>query len=126
MIALKNVLVATDFSEPSESALVYGRALARTFGATLHVVHVSRTFAYTMTGDVAAAGYTALMNDLDDGGAEGARSNGQGRRPSGARRQSRADDVDAPGAGNRAVRDDDERSTSSSWARTGAAHSRTS
>jgi nucleotide-binding universal stress UspA family protein len=40
MIALKNVLVATDFSEPSRTALEYGRAFARTFGATLHVVHV--------------------------------------------------------------------------------------
>jgi nucleotide-binding universal stress UspA family protein len=40
MIALKHILVATDFSEPSDAALAYGRALARTFGATLHVVHV--------------------------------------------------------------------------------------
>ena len=40
MITLKNVLVATDFGEASETALVYGRDLARTFGATLHVLHV--------------------------------------------------------------------------------------
>ena len=40
MIALKNIVVATDFSEPSDAALAYGRALARTFGATLHLVHV--------------------------------------------------------------------------------------
>jgi nucleotide-binding universal stress UspA family protein len=40
MIALSTVLVATDFSEPSEKALAYGRALARNFGAALHVVHV--------------------------------------------------------------------------------------
>jgi nucleotide-binding universal stress UspA family protein len=40
MIALKNVLVATDFGEPSDAALVYGRALAKAFGATLHVLHV--------------------------------------------------------------------------------------
>lgn len=40
MIALKKVLVATDFSEPSEAALAYGRELARTFGATLTVLHV--------------------------------------------------------------------------------------
>ena len=39
MIALKNILVATDFSEPSDAALAYGRELARTFGA-LHLVHV--------------------------------------------------------------------------------------
>jgi universal stress protein A len=40
MIALKNILVATDFSEPSAVALNYGRDLARTFHARLHVLHV--------------------------------------------------------------------------------------
>jgi nucleotide-binding universal stress UspA family protein len=40
MIALKNVLVATDFGEAAGVALTYGRALARTFGGALHVVHV--------------------------------------------------------------------------------------
>ena len=40
MILLKQVLVATDFSPPSEAALAYGRALARTFGASLHVLHI--------------------------------------------------------------------------------------
>jgi nucleotide-binding universal stress UspA family protein len=40
MIALKKILVATDFSEPSEAALAYGRELARTFGASLTVLHV--------------------------------------------------------------------------------------
>ena len=41
MILIKNVLVATDFSEPSNAALNYGRELARTFAATLHVLHVA-------------------------------------------------------------------------------------
>jgi len=40
MIALKHVLVATDFSPPSDVALAYGRALAERFGATLHLLHV--------------------------------------------------------------------------------------
>ena len=40
MIKITNVLVATDFSETSTSALNYGREFARTFGATLHVMHV--------------------------------------------------------------------------------------
>jgi nucleotide-binding universal stress UspA family protein len=40
MTALKNILVATDFSEPSAVALNYGRDLARSYDATLHVVHV--------------------------------------------------------------------------------------
>jgi nucleotide-binding universal stress UspA family protein len=40
MVALKHILVATDFGEPAGVALDYGRELARAFGATLHVVHV--------------------------------------------------------------------------------------
>ena len=40
MVVLKNILVATDFSEPSAIALDYGRDLARSYGATLHVFHV--------------------------------------------------------------------------------------
>jgi len=40
MIVLKKILVATDFSEPSEAALAYGREFARTFGAQLIVANV--------------------------------------------------------------------------------------
>ena len=40
MIKITNVLVATDFSDTSAPALIYGREFARTFGATLHVLHV--------------------------------------------------------------------------------------
>lgn len=40
MIAIKQIVVATDFSEPADTALTYGRNFARTFSATLHVVHV--------------------------------------------------------------------------------------
>jgi len=41
MIVLRNILVATDFSETSDAALRYGRDLARTFGATLHLLNVA-------------------------------------------------------------------------------------
>jgi nucleotide-binding universal stress UspA family protein len=40
MIALRTVLVATDFSEPSDVAIAYGRVLANAFDATLHLLHV--------------------------------------------------------------------------------------
>jgi len=40
MIMLQQILVATDFSEPSSAALAYGRDLARTFGARLQLLHV--------------------------------------------------------------------------------------
>ncbi len=54
MIQIKNVLVATDFSEPSEAALQYGRELAHTFNATLQVLHVTDNL-YTVYGGEAYA-----------------------------------------------------------------------
>ncbi len=50
MITLKNVLVATDFSEPSDTALTYGRELAGRFDAKLHVLHVVQNIYVTMVG----------------------------------------------------------------------------
>jgi nucleotide-binding universal stress UspA family protein len=50
VISLKNILVATDFGDPAASALVYGRQLARTFGATLHVVHVVEDISGRLSG----------------------------------------------------------------------------
>ena len=67
MITLKNILVATDFSEPAEAALTYGQALARTFNAMLHVVHVvgnvSR-IAYGADGYVVAL--PEMQQEVDD------------------------------------------------------------
>src|SRR4051794_33960852 len=40
MLSIKHVLVPTDFSEPSQDALAYGKEFARTFEATLHILHV--------------------------------------------------------------------------------------
>jgi nucleotide-binding universal stress UspA family protein len=40
MIALKRILVPTDFSVCSDAALKYGRALTEAFGATLHLLHI--------------------------------------------------------------------------------------
>jgi len=68
MILLKNVLVATDFSEGSDAALTYGRALARNFGATLHVLHV----ADDLSTRAAGAGeylmdYADAQREIEDG-----------------------------------------------------------
>jgi nucleotide-binding universal stress UspA family protein len=52
MIVLERILVATDFSDASAAALDYGRSLARTFGASLHVLHVrENTFLRPVPGD---------------------------------------------------------------------------
>lgn len=40
MIALHRILVPTDFSECADAAMRYGLELARTFDATLHLLHV--------------------------------------------------------------------------------------
>lgn len=39
-MVIKKILVATDFSEPSSVALAYGRDLAKSYGAQLHLLHV--------------------------------------------------------------------------------------
>ena len=67
MIALKNILVATDFSQPSDAALLYGRALARNFNATLHVVHVVGTISSVVYGaDAYAASIPELQQEVED------------------------------------------------------------
>ena len=66
MISLKNVLVATDFSEPSATAMNYARELARTFGATLHVVHVvENVYAHSAGGELGVTDFAPFMQDLE-------------------------------------------------------------
>jgi nucleotide-binding universal stress UspA family protein len=61
MIALKKVLVATDFGPASESALRYGQALARAFGAELHVLHVVENI---VTRAMDGYGYAAIAPEV--------------------------------------------------------------
>jgi nucleotide-binding universal stress UspA family protein len=63
MIAPTNILVATDFGEPAQTALAYGRALAQTFGASLHVLHVrENVFFRPIAGDPHALQQAAVSN----------------------------------------------------------------
>jgi universal stress protein A len=64
MVVLKNILVATDFSEPSAVALAYGRDLARSYGATLHVLHIVEDVMMRYTPEVAFA-IPDLQRDLE-------------------------------------------------------------
>jgi nucleotide-binding universal stress UspA family protein len=67
MITLKNILVATDFSEPSDAALKYGRALAQNFKATLHVVHVVGNVSSIVYGAEAyAASIPEMQQEVED------------------------------------------------------------
>ena len=47
-IALKNILVATDFSSASEAALNYAQGIARQYDAQMYVAHVIRPDAYQL------------------------------------------------------------------------------
>lgn len=61
MITLRRILVPTDFSEPSEKALRYGRTLVDVFRASLHVLHViEEPFIHGWTSE----GYIAALPDL--------------------------------------------------------------
>lgn len=61
MIDLKTILVPTDFSEPSQKALAYARALAGLFEGSLHVLHVvEQPFVHGWTVE----GYVAALPDF--------------------------------------------------------------
>ena len=64
MIVLKNILVATDFSEPSDVALAYGRDLARSYDSTLHVLHVVEDINLRYSPEV-GIGTADLQRDLE-------------------------------------------------------------
>lgn len=67
MITVKNILVATDFSEPSESAVAFARQLAQAFGSTLHVLHVVGN---VVADAIGVEGYTtdfaALQREVEE------------------------------------------------------------
>ena len=66
MLTLKTVLVPTDFSDASESALRYGKAMARAFGASLHVVHVMEDLlAHAWAAEVYVASMPQLRDEIE-------------------------------------------------------------
>ncbi len=72
MITLRHIVVPVDFEETSEKALAYARELARTFNATITVVHSYQIplygfpdGAYITAADVAAQVSTAAQGRLD-------------------------------------------------------------
>src|SRR3954470_16254290 len=65
MIALKHILVATDFGEPSDAALTYGQELARTYHATLHILHVVDDVYLRLGGDAYVAGLPGRQRDAE-------------------------------------------------------------
>jgi nucleotide-binding universal stress UspA family protein len=63
MITLKAILVPTDFSEPSASALKYTRAFAEQFDSAIHLLHVLEDpFVYAPTSE----GYMVPPNLIEE------------------------------------------------------------
>jgi universal stress protein A len=66
MVVLKKILVATDFGEASDAALSYGRELARTFGATLQVLHVVENVISRYATEFALVAYPEVQAQVED------------------------------------------------------------
>jgi nucleotide-binding universal stress UspA family protein len=67
MITVKNILVATDFSDASEAALAYARELAHVFASRLHVMHVvGNVLGGVSGGDAYATDYLALQRAVEE------------------------------------------------------------
>jgi nucleotide-binding universal stress UspA family protein len=67
MILLKNILIATDFGEAADAALLYGRTLARAFGATLHVLHVTEDiYGRAFGAETYIPSLPAVQGDVDE------------------------------------------------------------
>lgn len=60
-VAIRNVLVATDFSPCSERALLHAVAAARHFGSTLHLVHVVQPGMFTFVPPEAYMGTSQAL-----------------------------------------------------------------
>ncbi len=65
-VAIHNVAVATDFSEPSERALQHGLAVANQFGATLHLLHLVRPSEFTFAVEAMSPIEDAYSRDCED------------------------------------------------------------
>lgn len=65
MIAIKEIVVATDFGEPASVALTYGRNFARAFSAGLHVVHVANDLASSAPVSEIPMDLTKVQAQLD-------------------------------------------------------------
>ena len=67
MIALKKILVPTDFGEAADRALNYAKALARNFGGSIDVLHVVEDASARMfAGEIYIAVAPTLQKDIEE------------------------------------------------------------
>jgi nucleotide-binding universal stress UspA family protein len=66
MLSIAKILVATDFGPDAQAALMQGRELSRTFGASMHLLHVlENSFLRAMPVDPRRLEAAALQRLLD-------------------------------------------------------------
>ncbi len=66
MVAIHNILLATDFSEPSRLAQDYARSLAKAFGAQISVLHVLEDLAaHAWTTEVYVAALPGVHEEME-------------------------------------------------------------
>lgn len=65
MFTLKTILVPTDFSDASQAALAYAKALAGAFDASIHLVHVMEDLlAHAWAAEVYVASMPTLRDEI--------------------------------------------------------------
>jgi nucleotide-binding universal stress UspA family protein len=65
MIAMRNILVPTDFSESAAAALTYAKALATEFNSRLHILHVVATPQVGWATETSTSSWPTLLADLE-------------------------------------------------------------
>ena len=67
MIALKKILVPTDFGEAADAALNYARALARNFEASIDLLYVAEDVSTRLlAGEMYVAVPQSLQTDVEE------------------------------------------------------------
>lgn len=66
MLAITNVLVATDFSDASDAALAFGKGIADAFSSSIHLIHVLEDLsANAWTTEVYVAAMPGVHEELE-------------------------------------------------------------
>ncbi|MFQ5597063.1 MAG: universal stress protein [Nitrospiria bacterium] len=61
-IAIRKILVGTDFSPHSDKAIEYAVEIARQFGSKIVLVHVIESFAYSLTDSMTVVGHEKALS----------------------------------------------------------------
>lgn len=70
MIAIKHVLVPTDFSDASTTALNYGREMARTYSATLHLLNAPDDLTWRYSMDMSPILFDGVQKEIEESAKE--------------------------------------------------------